>query len=669
MPRLGRLAALRAVAAGIAVLGFAAFGPATAASAEEPLDLDGSHVTDTTGTLVDAELDRIHESLDALFDRTGESLSVVVTETFANPRDPAGWADETAALSGLGAHDVLLAIAIDDRNYAYSVDSAFALSNDDIDDAVNAALVPALRDDRWADGITAFSSALADRLDPPFPVVPVAIGAVVFAGLGGWIVLRATRPAREAARARREAARDRAERTEDANAMLVATDDAIKTSTQELAFAVAQFGDEVSDQFAKALADAHAKVTEAFTLRASLDDVGTDATGQVDETLTRIVSLCEQADAALDDQAAAFEALRDIEKHAPQLVEQLHAQREGIPSRIGAAEASLAALAAAYGSAAVTGSSDSIARARKLVLFLEAELDQASGRLAAGRAGEAAVDVRAAQQAAGQIDQLLASVETLETSLPALSAALTAAVDDTRADIGEAESLAAEGTEQASRLAPAVAAARSAIAGASDAAPADALSVVEAANTQLSAALAQVRSELARRARAVEQLPRAIESAQQALAAASGYITARRAMITYAPRSRLADAENALAAAMAAAASNPERALEDARRAREDALRADRIARNEVNPPPDDDDGWATAAGGGIWGSLFDSSGSSSSRGSSDRSGSFSWGGGSSRRSSRSSSSRRSSGSRSRSSSRRSGGSGSRSRRSGGGRF
>ncbi|MBD3941910.1 TPM domain-containing protein [Microbacterium sp. NEAU-LLC] len=663
-----RLDVLRAGVAAL-VVGFAALSAIAGAFADparagEPVDVEGAYVTDTTGTLSPAELDRVDESLDALFARTGEALYVVVTDTFEDPRDPAAWAAETASLSGLGLHDLLLAIAIDDRNYAYSVDDGFALSNEQIDDVIADALVPSLRDDRWADGIVSFSTAMGDTLDPPFPVVPVAIGGAVVLGLGAWIALRVSRPARERARARRRAARERAERRSKAGAMLVATDDAVKTSTQELGFAVAQFGDEATAEFAATLDTARTQLAEAFGLRARLEDEEPDADTDADAWLDRIRTLCEQTDAALDAQSEAFDALRDLERHAPGLIEQITAQRAALPGRIGAAEASLTSLSATYGPAAVSGAGDSLARARALLAFVDDELAQARERLGAGRTGEAAVDVRAAQQAAGQIDQLVGTVEQLAVSLPKIASDRDAAVADLRADIAEARAY----PDAPSGLADAAAAAQAALDAAADATPADSLTTVERANATLAQAFSSVRDQRARRERAAAQLPRALENAQRIISAASGYITPRRALVGDLARTRLAEAERELAAATAA--SDPEVALAHARTAADAGGRADRIARDEVNGPRDES-GVQAAEDGGVWGRLFGGSDDSGYGGSGYGSGTSRSGWSSS---SRSSFSRRSSGSSSRrssgsSSSRRSSGSRSSSRRSGGGRF
>src|SRR5690349_2932047 len=76
-----------------------------------------TQVTDRAGALTDraAEVD---QALADLRSDTGIQLFVVVVASF-DGADAKQWTDETARLSGLGDRDALLAIATQDRAYAY----------------------------------------------------------------------------------------------------------------------------------------------------------------------------------------------------------------------------------------------------------------------------------------------------------------------------------------------------------------------------------------------------------------------------------------------------------------------------------------------------------------------------------------------------------------------
>lgn len=627
-----------------------AFLVAAPALADEPVDLGSSPVLDAAGVLDDAAAGA---AIDETFDRTGVSLFVVVVDTFESPSDADSWTTETAERNGLGVDDILLAIAVEDRTYSLSAD--YATLSDAQYDAVLDALEPELRDSDWDGAVAAAAGAIADQLDPPFPVVPVAIGGGVVA-VGGIIAGGVAIARRRSANAgTRAAAKDLDTR---AGSLLVQLDDAVKTSEQELGFAVAQFGEEPTAGFREALDAAKAQVKEAFEIRHRLDDAQPE-TAEERRTLTlRIIELCEAADDTLDAQDEAFDALRDLEKNAPQLIESVGAEQAGLAARIDAAETTVADLRRRFGAPAVDAIDENPAQARKLGGVAGASLEAARAALASGEAGQAAVAVRTAQQSVGQVDQLLAAIDTAATELPALSARLEAAIADTRSDVAEARATDGTALDAAADDAERVLAA----AAAQD--PATALAAVEQANVALNGELAGVRDRQAQVARAAAQLDRVTAEARGAVDSAREYLTTRRGAVGASARARLAEAESRLAEAGALGASDPVAALTAAQDAARLAGSALSLARSEVasfdSPVRDLSYGsgggdWGGAILGGILDGLLSGGGSSSSGWSSGgrrSSSSGGWGG----------SSRRSSGSSRRSSS--SGG-----RRSRGGRF
>ena len=94
-------------------------------------------------------------------------------------------------------------------------------------------------------------------------------------------------------------------RQQKANILLVRLDDAIKSSEDELGFAVAQFGEEKTTSFAAAIAAAKQQLTEAFALQQRLDDPTPDSATQKNEWISRIIHLCETAQTSLDAQQDA----------------------------------------------------------------------------------------------------------------------------------------------------------------------------------------------------------------------------------------------------------------------------------------------------------------------------------------------------------------------------
>lgn len=618
----------------LAGLALAFLTVAPAAFADEPVDLGASPVLDNAGVLDDAAA--AEAAIDEAFDRTGVSLFVVLVDTFESPSDADGWAGETAVRNGLGADDVLLAIAVQDRTYSLSAD--FDTLDDAQYDAVLSRIEQSLRDDDWDGAIVGAAEALADQLDPPFPAVPVAIGAGVVA-LGGLIAGGvAIGRRRRASAATRASEKDLDTR---AGSLLVQLDDAVKTSEQELGFAVAQFGEESTAPFRAALGSAKAQVKEAFELRHRLDDVQRETPEERRELTLRIIELCEAADAALDAQADAFDDLRALEKNAPELIESIGAEQAGLAGRIEAADAAVADLASRFGAPAVDAIDENPGQARKLASFAGTSLTQAREALAAGKTGEAAVAVRAAQQAAGQVGQLLAAVDGAVTELPQLSARLDAAIADTRADIAEAR------TADPAALDAVIADSERALGEAERQDPATALAAVEQANAALNRELAAVRDRQAQVARAAAQLDRVTAEARAAVDAGREYITTRRGAVGPSARTRLAEAENQLTQALALARTDAVGALAAAQQSARLAGSALSLARADVSSfdaPASSlssgDDDWGSAILGGILEGLFSGSGSSSgwsgggSRRSSGSSGGFGGFGGSSRRSS-----------------------------------
>src|SRR5690606_13356650 len=125
-----------------------------------------------------------------------------------------------------------------------------------------------------------------------------------------------------------------------------------------------------------------------------------------------------------------------------------------------------------FGAPAVDAIDENREQARKLAEFATASLTAARTALAEDKPGVAAVAVREAQHALGQIAQLVDAVDRLATELPELDARLDAAVADTRSDVAEARAA------EATTLAPAIDEAERVLAAAESQDPATALAAV-----------------------------------------------------------------------------------------------------------------------------------------------------------------------------------------------
>src|SRR5690554_4310046 len=123
--------------------------------------------------------------------------------------------------------------------------------------------------------------------------VTVTIVLTVLLVLGFWMLARRNR------RGNAHAVTSQLERQQHANILLVRLDEAVIAGEQELDFAVAQFGAQQTRDYAAALSSARGALQEAFRLQQALDDAKPDTERERREWTSRIMALCENAQAAL----------------------------------------------------------------------------------------------------------------------------------------------------------------------------------------------------------------------------------------------------------------------------------------------------------------------------------------------------------------------------------
>jgi hypothetical protein len=613
-------------------------GPAVA---EPPVDFAGAYVVDQAGVL--GSTFSIESALDDLYDRAEVSLFVVYVDTFDDPSDSGLWADTTAGLSGFGPDDVLLAVAVDDRQYVLNDNLLF----DDQYDRVATRIETQLRDDNWEEAALEAADAIGDELagenaeEPSapagegggIPILPLLGGAAVV-GAGAWGISRLVKRRRGVDPTAPVEKLDQKQLDQRAGSLLVSLDDALQSNEQELGFAQAQFGDTATKGFATALAEAESQVKQAFAIRQKLDDATPETADEKRRLTTEIIRLCEAASASLAAQSADFEELRQLETRAPEVLETVATTHGGLPARIEAAEATVAALSTKFGTAAVASVRDSAGQSRELVAFATTAIAEARAALEAGKSSVAAVAVRGAQQAVGQVERSIAAIDKLAADLPALVERLRDAVADVKRDLAEARAgVASAAPEIAEPLRLAADDAEKVLARADAGDPATAIGEVERVNAALHEALGKLRDAAAQAARAKEQLGRVTNEAQAAVAAAKDFIATRRGAVGATARTRVAEAERQLTQALTAARTDPVEALRSAQQAVALANSAMQSAQSDVaafnggGSSGPAGSGYGGAALGGILDGLFSggsSSGWSSSGGSGWSSGSTS---------------------------------------------
>jgi len=585
-----RATMLRVAAAVAAVLALAL--PGTAA-AEPPLRLP-EQITDRSGVL-GANQAAVQDALDRLREEDQVQLFVVYVESF-DGQEPQKWADETARLSGFGLQDALLAIATEDRAYAYSVDQNFPLSDEDLQDIALNDIEPRLSNNDWAGAAVAaadgYRAAIGGARFSPSWIV----GGIAVLGVGGYLLYRATRRSRQTASGAAAEASTAApdplqslpteELAKQASALLIETDDAVRTSEQDLGFAEAEFGAEAVVPFRQTLDQARAHLAESFEVRQRLDDSQPEDEPTRRAMLVEIIQRCTAADQMLDEKAAEFDRLRDLGKHVDTIVAALQARSQEVADRIPRTAAVLDDLKARYAAPVVGNVVSNIEEAEERLAFANAELDEAQTALAADRRGQAVIAARGAEDAIGQAGTLLDAVQTLSTDLSTAMEKVATARLETERGLAEAQALAAQGGPTSSGLRAHVATAQAALSALDDASvsrdPLRALRRLEEADAALDQALADTRDAQARERRAREALDQAIFAARTEISATNDFIVTRRGAVGSEARTRLAEAQRHLDYALSLAPTDTTTALQHAQHADGLAEQAGSVAQSDV---------------------------------------------------------------------------------------
>jgi uncharacterized membrane protein YgcG len=593
---------------------------------DEPRRLPGQ-INDEVGALA-GRTGEVEDAVRRLQDETGLQLFVVFVRSFGSWSGPE-WADETASLSGLGDRDALLAVATRDRVYAYVVDEAFPLSDAQLDEVARVAIEPALQANDWAGAVIGaadgYRAALAGQPVPRPTIVPgepdprpepsvratflrtvlvlVCLAATVIAAvvLVVYVRRRGQRSARLAVDPNDPYPGVSTEQlSARANSLLLEVDDALRTSERELVLAEADYGEEAVAPFRDAVARAKAELAEAFRVRLELEDgeLGGEPPPERsrrggeprDEVATRhqlaaIIQHAEAADRTLDEQAAAFQQLRQLESTLEQTIPALSDRRARLAARLPEIEAELDRLRGQFTGPTLAAVLTNGEQAAQRLRFATATLAQAGQDAAAGRRPRAAVAVRAAGQALDSVDELLTAVEKAGSDLraardaiPGLLAEVTAELETARA----AQPASPELTAAIRRGEEAVRAVQAAQQQ-STLDPLAELRRLREADAALDAALEQHHTVRQRIEHARAVLASALTAARAEVSAAADFINTRRGAVGARARTLLAEAQRLLAEAEAHAEPDPVRALDAARRADWTAEQAVRQAQSDVD--------------------------------------------------------------------------------------
>lgn len=607
---------LHRVTFGLAAAALLTLGGASAAWAESPVDLGSQQLVDSAGVLSTSQETTVRDSIQSYDDSTGSDLRVVFVKTFTDPTDRQQWAVDTAQNGDSSSDVVVLAVATEGQ-FGLALSNDFPLDKSTTSSIANDTLATPFKSGDWAGGVQAFATGLEDAQNDSsgsgtaddgstsdssgsgsgFLTLFLVIALIVVVIIVVVVIRRRSRQTVTAGGAPAAAVGpppvDQKVLDQRASRALIALDDDLTASEQELGFAVAEFGDTAAKPFADALTVAKQRSQDAFKIRQELDDDVPETPPQKREMTERIIALCKQAEDTLEAQKSAFDELRKLEQQLPTAIPAASQEQQRLTARSAEAAKTLEVIRTRFGEPAVHGAADDLQQADDLLQLATHALRDA-GTAGSTGAGGGAIALRSAQQALAQASTLLEGIVSAPAEFMSVKHQLDAAVEDTRNDIAEAQRAGSRDKE----LVAAVAAARAAIDTADLQAPPAGLATVEQANGRLDRAMTPIRDQQQRLSRAVATLPRTIDSADVAIRDARRYIENRRGGVGSEARTRLSEAQRELARANALQRTDPIDALASAQHALSLANDASDLAQRDIDDFRNGG-GWGGGGGGG----------------------------------------------------------------------
>lgn len=595
------------------------------ARADPPFRLS-DYVTDNANALSGSGLSNVQTAVQDLYNSRQLRLWVVYVDSFSGQAAET-WARNTRRMSDLQDEDAILAVATADRAYALLVPTS-ATGGVDVDTLRRNDVEPALRRGDWAgaavaaaNGLERPASSSSGEINWVGMVAMLAVIAIAVLALLLW--------RRRRKRKRREAELAAAERVDpaDPNALaavsldalddlsrkiVVDVDNAVRTSENELALALEEFGEKDTAPFTSAVNAAKTTLAQAFNVRQILDDAVPETPQERRDLLTRVIVAAARSDQALETQRAAFGQLRDLLINAPTRLDALTQQMVDLTARLEPAQQTMTGLHAQFADTALTAVAGNVDTAKQRLTFADQNIT--NGRTLVSRPSDrqgGLVDaIRAAESALGQARTLLDAVDSASTDINRAVAGLPAAIADIQAGINQAAGQLAQGNvPHATELGAASDAAVKAVTNAQsngNADPLGAFTQLTQADAELDRLLASISEEREATERLTRAYDQALFTAQSRVRSVSDYIDTRRGTIGPEARTRLAEAVRQLEAAQAKRATNLSEAIAHANGASMLASQAQTMANADVaNAQRSFTGGGGYGGGGGNTGAIL----------------------------------------------------------------
>jgi uncharacterized membrane protein YgcG/predicted nucleic acid-binding Zn-ribbon protein len=581
----------------------AALVVAPSATAQPPFRLSG-YITDNVGALSAAGRSAVQSASGKLYSDRRIQLWVVFVDNFSG-QPAVSWADSTRAASDLGDFDAVLAVATVDHSYAFRIPNRVqSISAGQVDDLRRNQIEPALRRGDWSGAAVAAANGL-DRGPQSASSAPllIGLGVIMVAVVALYVFTRWRRRGRRAAEL---AAAKRVDATDpDALASLslgalddlsrwkvVDVDNAVRTSANELALTIEEFGEQRTQSFTGAVDAAKSALSQAFTVRQQLDDAIPETRQRRRELLTEVIVAAARADRELESQREDFEEMRDLVVNAPSRLDALTQQVVDLTARIEPAEQRMTELHDDFEPAALASVATNVATAKDRLAFAEQNLSQARKRASKPVSGEqsALVDaVHAAESSLGQARSLLDAVDSAASDIRHAVATLPSLIADIQSGIEHADTALQSAQKSKAPHLRDLAGARDAAGRALDAAhtggsadPLASFTALTKAGAELNRLLAAVIEEQAAAQRLTRTLEQALSTAQSRVHAVSDYIDNRRGSVGPEARTRLSEASRQIDAAQNAKSTDLNEAITRANNAASLAAAAQSLAESDV---------------------------------------------------------------------------------------
>lgn len=608
--------------------------PALAAS---PMSISDS-VTDPDGWLSSADRSSI-ESSTSRAASSGKPVKVVVVANFSGT-DADSWCKQTVERSSLTNGTVVYVIAYSQRrDAACSYNGPSSSSLQSAVRASEAQLTPnPLTSSAVANGVNAFVNALVSgtsssgssstgsshssnagatnddtgSLFGMFVMFLLLVGGVIAVAIGVAHSSRRNRlAAQQAAQVDAESA---ARAAQEANRQLLSADEQVRTATDELNYARAQFGLSSTDEFARAIEAGKAAVSRGFSAQGQMNSATLPA-----EQLRLATAIMRDLGANMNPLSAIQASFATKRAEQASLPERIAEARERLAEELTdleRAKSELASISALYPAQMLASLQDNPEQASALLTSARTALDTAEASASTDRAHAAsALDtaLRALTMANHQTDAIFSAKSDLDAIRDRLVAAISSISSDIT-DVNELHTDPAVFNPMVADAHAAIAEAQAALANTGD--PLAALEHLRMSEATLDAALEPLRTkeEAYEKARAAAEAQ--ISLAESAVSQAQRYVQGRRGAIDLELRSTLNNAESALSTAHRSLEDDPEAASTHAMNAR--AL-ADSVMATPIQNfggswgQPTTGNGSYTGSSLGdflLWSTLFSNSGS-----------------------------------------------------------